>query len=75
MTTGTALVLLGFGVGALIGAGQAAPREPQSPRARADALRERAAFAQQSSARASHHARELTAMWSDAENAARREVR
>ena len=75
MTAGTALVLLGFGLGTLIAASQAAPREPQSPRARADNLRERAAFAQQSSARAAQYARELAARWSDAENAARREAR
>lgn len=72
MTAGTALVLLGFGLGTLIAASQAAPYA--SPRARADMLRERALEAQQRSAQASRAARELTARWSEAENAARREA-
>ncbi len=76
MTSATALTLLGFGLGALLVAGnQPDPRGPRTLRERAGALRGRALAAQQNSARASLLARELTACWSEAEDAARRDGR
>jgi hypothetical protein len=73
-TGGVAIVLLGLGVGVVVAANRSsAPTTPQSPRARADALRVQAADAQLASARASQIAREITARWSVAEDAARKE--
>lgn len=60
MTSGTALVLLGFGLGALIMAGQSAT----APRSSTDELRARVLEAQRISAAASRRARELAALWS-----------
>lgn len=75
MTTGTALVLLGFGLGTLLMADQSSPRS--SPRAaaesHADELRARVIEAQKISAAASQRARELAALWSRAEDASRKE--
>lgn len=62
MTRGTTLVLLGFGLGALILAGQSSPRAEAAPR---DALRARAIEAQRISAIATQRARDLAARWSD----------
>jgi len=78
VTPGAVIVLLGFGLGALVVAGQSSPRgatESSSPRERADALRAKTIQAQQASARASRTARELMAAWSAAEDAARKEER
>jgi HD-like signal output (HDOD) protein len=72
MTPGTALVLLGFGLGALIVVGRSNPRAlPLSPREQADTLRKRALEAQRCAARASQLARDLAARWTEAEDAAR----
>lgn len=71
--SGTAVLLLGFVGGLVIAASQAPSRAPRSPRERADAFRVRALEAQQHSARAARHARELTAQWSEAEIVAHRE--
>lgn len=81
MTPATALVLLGFGVGALMVAGRgllreqpsSSLREQSSLRTRADALRQHARAAQEHSARISLAARELMAKWNEAEDVARRE--
>jgi len=76
VTPGTAFVLLGFGLGALIVAGGSDPRASrQAMQTRADALRSRVLEAQNSAARASQAARDLAAQWSVAEDAARREGR
>lgn len=72
MTPATALVLLGFGLGALVVADRTSPREPQSLQARADTLREQTSRAQEVSARASQRARELMDQWIAAEDAARK---
>jgi hypothetical protein len=73
MPTGTVLVLLGFGIGALAVAGRSAAREPQlTLRQHADTLREQTSQAQETSARASRRARELMDQWSVAEDAARK---
>jgi hypothetical protein len=75
VTPGTALVLLGFGLGALVvvgGSGTRDIRVSESPRERADALRSRTIEAQAISARASQAARDLMDQWSRAEEAARK---
>jgi hypothetical protein len=73
VTPATALVLLGFGVGALVVADRAvAPSGQLSLRARADALRAQASSAQDASARWSARARKLMDQWSAAEGAARK---
>jgi hypothetical protein len=74
MTAGTAAVLLGFVGGLVLAASRSPAREPRSPRERADVLRDRAIAAQQHSAIASRHARELTAQWREAESLVRREA-
>jgi hypothetical protein len=74
VTPASALVLIGFGVGALAVAGRGVSRAP-SLRAQADMLREQTRQAQLNSAQASLHARELAARWSALEDAARREGR
>lgn len=63
MTPGTALVLLGFGLGAWMMAIQSTPQTTASPRERADDLRTRAIEAQRRSAIASQVARDLTSQW------------
>lgn len=67
MSTGTTLVLLGFGIGALILTSPRTRREdPRAPAPTADdQLRARAIEAQRASARASQRARELTAQWQE----------
>lgn len=70
MTPATALVLLGFGVGALVVADRTALRE-RAP-LRADTLREQAVRAQEASARASRRARELMDQWIAAEDDAQK---
>lgn len=72
MSTTTALVLLGFGVGALVVADHARSRGSLSLRDRADALRAQTSRAQETSASASRRARELMDQWSAAEEAARK---
>jgi len=71
VTPAIALVLLGFGVGALVAADRGAPRGPLSLRARADTLRKETSRAQEISTLASRRARELMDRWSEAEDAAR----
>lgn len=76
MTVGTALVLLGFGVGALVVAGRprSSPRvATPTQRDQTEMLRERAEEAQRRSARESQLARDLAAQWSEAVAAARTE--
>lgn len=64
MTRGSALVLLGFGLGTLMVAAQSgAGKDPRST-PRAAELRARAIEAQRISAVASQQARELAAQWS-----------
>lgn len=72
MTPGTAFVLIGFGIGALVVAGRAAPRGVANARGSADDLRGRAIEAQARAAIAAREARDLAARWSAA--AARREI-
>ena len=59
MTAGTALVLIGFGLGALIVAGRPRLRSPRD----ANILRSRALAAPRAAARAAQIARDLTARW------------
>jgi len=66
VTPGTAIVLLGFGIGALVVAGRAEPRGVVRPQDRPEELRDRAIEAQVRAATASREARELTARWSSA---------
>jgi hypothetical protein len=67
MTTGTALILLGFSLGALLVAKQGSPREdPRAPSLNEE-LRAHAIEAQRASARASQRTRELTALWLEQE--------
>lgn len=73
MTPGTVLVLLGFGLGTLIMAGQSSPRA--TAESHADELRARVIEAQRISAAASQRARELAALWSRSEDAAQKERR
>ncbi len=65
MTPGTTLVLLGFGLGALVVASQRNDRGSHRSIADDATLRARAIEAQQISARASQRARELAALWSE----------
>ena len=60
LTSGAAFVLFGFGLGALIVAGQSSVRQGTS-------LRDQAIAAQRASARAAAHARELTERWNAAQ--------
>lgn len=60
--SGGVLAILGLGLGALIVAGGRA--DARAPRVTVTSLRDRAIEAQQISARASQHARELAAQWS-----------
>ena len=62
----TALVLLGFGLGALLVANGGNTREPRPPSLN-DPLRARAIEAQRTSMAAAQRARELTALWSEQE--------
>jgi hypothetical protein len=67
MTTGTAFILLDFGLGALLVAKQGSPREdPRAPSLNEE-LRARAIEAQRASARASQRSRELTSRWLEQE--------
>lgn len=72
MTSATALVLLGFGIGALVVADHAASRGPRSLRESADTFRTLARQAQERSAATAQRARELANQWSIAEDAARK---
>jgi hypothetical protein len=58
-------MLFGFGLGALIMAGQSSPRTLAPPHESADALRARAIEAQRISAIASQRARDLATQWSN----------
>lgn len=63
MTSGTALILLGFGLGALAIVGQNGPRPDPRALSADDQLRARAIEAQRTSATAARRARELTTLW------------
>jgi hypothetical protein len=73
VNSGTVILLLGVGLGAVAFAGRSVGREPPSTlRQRADNLRAETARAQELSARVSRRARELMDQWSAAEDAARK---
>lgn len=63
MTSGTALILLGFGLGALAIMGQDKTRPDPRALSADDQLRARAIEAQRTSATAARQARELTTLW------------
>lgn len=67
MTRGTTLVLLGFGLGALLVANRGTTREDPRAPSRVNQLRARAIEAQRTSAMASRRAREVTALWLEQE--------
>lgn len=75
MSPATALVLLGFGLGALVVADRSSPRGPLSLRASTDALRAQTVQAQELAAQASRRARELMDQWIAAEDDACKEGR
>jgi hypothetical protein len=63
VTSGTALILLGFGLGALAIMSQDSTRTDPRALSADDQLRERAIEAQRASATAARRARELTTLW------------
>lgn len=67
VTTGT-IILLGFGLGALVGLSQRST-DPRSAE-HGEKLRERAIEAQRASAEAARRARDLTALWQETLTAA-----
>jgi hypothetical protein len=69
VTPGTALALLGFGVGALVFASRSRAQAAASPNEQTAKLQKAAVEAQQLSAAAARRARTLTTQWQDAARA------